>query len=93
MGPAFGPFISGIVVTFKSWRDIFWLQSALGGLALILVVLFLPETIHQKRSVQLEGMTRHEYLKTVWQWTNPYRVIRLFKYPNLMIVVSSTTSV
>ncbi len=75
-------------MTFKSWRGIFWLQSALGGLAFVLVILFLPETIHQKRSAQLEGMTRREYAKTVWQWSNPVRVIKLYKYPNLVVVVS-----
>jgi MFS family permease len=26
IGPALGPFIGGIIVTFRSWRDIFWLQ-------------------------------------------------------------------
>ncbi|KAL1835178.1 hypothetical protein VTK73DRAFT_6099 [Phialemonium thermophilum] len=29
IGPAFGPFVGGIIVTYRSWRVIFWLQSAL----------------------------------------------------------------
>jgi Major Facilitator Superfamily len=37
VGPAFGPFVGGIIVTYRTWRDIFWLQSALGGLATVLV--------------------------------------------------------
>lgn len=89
VGPAFGPFIGGIIVTFKSWRDIFWLQSALGGLATVLVVLFLPETIHYKKVEQLKHMTHLQYTKQIWEWTNPLRVIKLYKYPNLLIVVSN----
>jgi len=27
IGPAFGPFIGGVIVTFKSWRMIFYLQG------------------------------------------------------------------
>ncbi|CRK23615.1 hypothetical protein BN1708_013735 [Verticillium longisporum] len=32
-GPAFGPIISGIIVTYTSWRIIFWVQASLTGLA------------------------------------------------------------
>ena len=88
VGPAFGPFLGGIIVTFRSWRDIFWLQTALGGLATVLVVFGLPETIHRKRSEELEGLGHGEKAKKLWQWTNPLRVIRLFRYPNLLLAVS-----
>lgn len=84
IGPAFGPFIAGIIVTFRSWRDIFWLQTALAGLALVLVVFFLPETIHYRRAEELQGLTRKQYAHKLWQWSNPIRVIRLFRYPNLL---------
>jgi MFS family permease len=29
IGPALGPFIGGIIVTFRSWRVIFYFQTAL----------------------------------------------------------------
>ncbi|RGP71045.1 dityrosine transporter [Fusarium longipes] len=32
VGPAFGPFLGGIVVTYSSWRSIFWLQTALAAM-------------------------------------------------------------
>ncbi|KAL9091314.1 MAG: hypothetical protein Q9165_004948 [Trypethelium subeluteriae] len=85
IGPAFGPFFSGIIVTYRSWRDVFWLQSSLGGFAAVLLSLLLPETIHYKRSVELEGLSKSTYAHKVWQWTNPFRVIRLYRYPNLLI--------
>jgi MFS family permease len=88
IGPAFGPFIGGIIVTFKSWRDIFWLQTALAGLGFVLVVFFLPETIHHKKSEEFKGLTRPQVARKLWQFTNPFRVLRLFRYPNLLIAVS-----
>jgi len=87
IGPTFGPFIGGIIVTFKSWRVIFWLQSALGGLASIYEYILLPETIHYKRAVELKGLSKKHQANKLWEWTNPMRVVRLYRYPNLMTVV------
>ncbi|KAF1990150.1 MFS general substrate transporter [Aulographum hederae CBS 113979] len=92
VGPAFGPFIGGIIVTFVSWRDIFWLQTALGGLATILVYFFLPETIHHARSSELVGLARREKWAKLWQWTNPLRIVRLYRYPNLLVVGLASSS-
>lgn len=89
VGPAFGPFIGGIIVTFRSWRDIFWLQTALGGFGCVLILFFLPETTHYKRSVEFQGLKAADKAAKMWQWTNPFRVLRLYRYPNLITVVSS----
>ena len=56
IGPAFGPFLGGIIVTYVSWRVIFWLPTALGGFATASVLIGLPETIHRKRSEDMKGM-------------------------------------
>ncbi|KIX03293.1 uncharacterized protein Z518_06845 [Rhinocladiella mackenziei CBS 650.93] len=86
IGPAFGPFIGGIIVTFRSWRDIFWLQSALGGLAALLVIFFLPETIPAKKIDQLREYSRKERTTRILHWVSPFRVaVLLFSYPNLLI--------
>ncbi|PYH61977.1 putative MFS transporter [Aspergillus niger CBS 101883] len=39
IGPCFG----GIIVTFASWRIIFWVQVAMTGFGLILSLIFVPE--------------------------------------------------
>lgn len=39
------PVLGGVLTQFFGFRSIFWFQLALGSLALILVVLFLPETL------------------------------------------------
>ncbi|KAH7046703.1 major facilitator superfamily domain-containing protein [Macrophomina phaseolina] len=92
VGPAFGPFIGGIIVTFRSWRDIFWLQTALGGFGFTLILLLLPETTHYKRSVELAGLSAKDRAVKMWQWTNPFRVLKLYRYPNLITVGFASSS-
>ena len=53
------------------------------------MVFFLPETIHYKRSAELVGLNKKEYVQKIWQLTNPVRAVRLYRYPNLLIVVSN----
>ncbi|ROW08147.1 hypothetical protein VPNG_06882 [Cytospora leucostoma] len=48
IGPAIGPFVGGIIVTYTSWRVIFWVQTGLSGLAALGTFFLLPETIHHK---------------------------------------------
>ena len=60
-----GPFIGGIIVTYRSWRDIFWLQTALAGTAVILCFFAQPETIHVRRSTELEGLKPTEKAQDV----------------------------
>lgn len=85
IGPAFGPFLAGVIVTYRPWQDIFWLQTALSGVATLAVIFLLPETIHKKRCIELEGLTRKEKTAKLWSWMNPTRVIRLYKFPNLLM--------
>jgi MFS family permease len=87
-----GPFIGGIIVTFYTWRDLFWLQTALAGTATVLIIFLLPETIHYKRSVELEGMAPGKKAKTMWMWLNPFRIVALYRYPNLLVVVRFSSS-
>ncbi|KAJ7041974.1 major facilitator superfamily domain-containing protein [Mycena alexandri] len=92
IGPAIGPFIAGVIVTFRSWRVIFYLQAALGGLATVLVFFFLPETIHRKRSDELVGLSTGEKVQRLWGMTNPFRVIKLYRYPNLIIAAAGSSA-
>lgn len=92
IGPAFGPFLGGIIVTFRTWRDIFWLQTALAALGTVLCFFFLPETTHYKRSVELQGLTRKQKAAKLWSWTNPVRVVELYRYPNLLFVGLASSS-
>lgn len=75
-------------MTFKTWRDIFWMQTALAGTAAVLCFFLQPETIHEKRAQELQGLPTAEKAHKLWQWLNPFRVIRLYRYPNILLTVS-----
>ncbi|KAH9883097.1 hypothetical protein J1614_000467 [Plenodomus biglobosus] len=92
VGPALGPFIGGIVVTYRSWRDIFWLQSALAGAASLFCFFLLPETIHEKRAVELENLPPRKKAAKMWQWLNPTRIMLLYRYPNLLLTSLASSS-
>ncbi|KAF2878335.1 major facilitator superfamily domain-containing protein [Massariosphaeria phaeospora] len=92
IGPTIGPFVGGIIVTFRSWRDIFWLQTALAGVATLLVFFLQPETVHYKRSDELNGVSGSKKAHMMWHWLNPLRVIRLYRYPNLFTVAIASSS-
>ncbi|KAJ3958861.1 hypothetical protein N0V92_004562 [Colletotrichum tropicale] len=85
IGQSFGPFIGGVIVTYHSWRVLFWFQSGLGGLTTVLAVLALPETSHKMRSKELEGLDFKTKAWKVWDWTNPFRVLALFRIPKLLV--------
>ncbi|KAL3462164.1 synaptic vesicle transporter [Aspergillus heterothallicus] len=55
IGPCFAPLIGGIIITYAPWSDIFWMQAGLGGLATILVVACLPETIPSRAIDTMSG--------------------------------------
>ncbi|KAJ6630317.1 major facilitator superfamily domain-containing protein [Mycena sp. CBHHK59/15] len=91
IGPAFG-----YLFRYRGrYRDVselaryLLLQTALGGFATFLVFFFLPETIHHKRSDELVGLSRREKVRKLWEWTNPWRVVKLYMYPNLGLGTSA----
>ena len=79
-------------MTYASWRDVFWLQAALSGASTIGVIFLVPETIHKKRSGELEGLSRKDQVRKLWSWINPWRVIALFRYPNILAVGLASAS-
>lgn len=82
IGPAFGPFVGGVIVTFTTWRVIFWVQSGLAVIALLLVIFVLPETMLRPRIKEIrETCGQHVRFVPI----NPLRPILLFKYPNLLL--------
>ncbi|KAJ5132819.1 hypothetical protein N7448_006977 [Penicillium atrosanguineum] len=84
IGPAFGPFIGGVIITFCSWRVVFWLQTALGGCGTLLVFFFFPETYPHVDKSDLTEMSLSQKTKFLAHRINPVRVgVLLFTYPNL----------
>ncbi|PYH88596.1 MFS general substrate transporter [Aspergillus ellipticus CBS 707.79] len=94
-GPAIGPCIGGIIVTFASWRNIYWVQVAMTGFGLIMSLLFVPEipsadaktttttTDPASEKPTHPRITLHDILSAF----NPVRVFRLWVYPNIFLAV------
>ncbi|KAK1656502.1 major facilitator superfamily domain-containing protein [Colletotrichum phormii] len=92
IGPTIGPVLGGIIVTYTSWRAIFWLQTALAGVGVGGAVLFMPETLQELKKAGLEGLAFSKKVSVLWGMTNPVRVIRLFRFPNLILVAIASGS-
>ncbi|OJJ61713.1 hypothetical protein ASPSYDRAFT_142871 [Aspergillus sydowii CBS 593.65] len=93
IGPAFGPFIGGVIATFSSWRATFWLQSAMGGFGTVMVFFLLPETYPHPSKGDLSGQTPKEKAKLLWHKVNPFRVAGLLlSYPNLLFAALATSA-
>ncbi|GAN01601.1 MFS general substrate transporter [Mucor ambiguus] len=45
LGPVLGPVLGGIIAEKLNWKWIFWILTIIGGLSVIFVSLFVPETL------------------------------------------------
>ncbi|OQD67368.1 hypothetical protein PENDEC_c037G01900 [Penicillium decumbens] len=81
-GPAIGPCIGGIIVTFSQWRIIYWLQFGMTALGLVLSLLFVP-TINNKD--EIEAATQPRSVRSVLSMFNPLRIFKPFIYPNIFL--------
>lgn len=86
-GPALGPVIGGIIVTYTSWRVIFWVLAGCGAAIFGLVLVFMPETsVETKMQIVLREIhEENPNKKFVWISYNPFRVIRALRFPNLLL--------
>ncbi|KAJ4396496.1 hypothetical protein N0V93_000715 [Gnomoniopsis smithogilvyi] len=93
IGPALGPFIGGIIVTYTSWRVIFWVQTGLSGLAAVGALFLLPETIHHKKYDDLHGLSKTRKAAVLMRAVNPWRPLKLMlTYPNLILAGIASSS-
>ncbi|KAJ5823010.1 hypothetical protein N7447_005350 [Penicillium robsamsonii] len=81
-GPAIGPCIGGIIVTFAQWRIIYWLQFAMTLLGLVSSLLFVPSIQEKNQTIDSNKPWK---LCTVISMFNPLRIFRQFVYPNIFL--------
>lgn len=92
VGPTVAPLLGGIVITFTSWRIIFWVITGLGALATLMTIFLLPETIPTQPDA-FTGLTPFQTIRKLGRLTNPAKVIRpLLTYPNLWISALAVSS-
>ncbi|KAJ5489478.1 hypothetical protein N7539_004368 [Penicillium diatomitis] len=81
-GPAIGPCVGGVIVTFSQWRVIYWLQFGMTLFGLILSLIIIPDiTRHRSQSVEKRPIS----LFYVVRLFNPLHVFRPFIYPNVVL--------
>ena len=93
VGPCLAPLLGGAIVTYVSWRNIFWMQTGLGGFATILTIFFLPETIPSKGIDDLKDLPKAKRTARILHLVSPIRVAALLvSYPNLLIAGLASSS-
>jgi hypothetical protein len=51
-----------------------------------------PETSHHKKIKDLEGLSKMHKTKSILKMINPIKVLRLFRYPNLVMVAGGSSA-
>lgn len=93
IGPCLAPLLGGAIVTYVSWRNIFWMQTGLGGIATVLVIFFLPETIPSKGIDDIKELSKKRRTAYILHQISPIRVtVLLVSYPNLLIAGLASSS-
>ena len=90
-GYAFGPVLGGSVVTYASWRVIFYMQTGMSGAILLAMLFFLRETIHTIRSAELNGRGFCGGAHKLWTWGNPMVTFKVIKNRRLLFTVCHAT--
>ena len=94
-GPGLAPVIGGALTQGLGWRSTLWFLAIFGGIMLILIFFFLPETLARKpvdsksKQEPEERSTFEECTKTLMRFVTPFKILGLLRYPPIMISVYS----
>ncbi|KAI1077901.1 putative MFS transporter [Whalleya microplaca] len=83
-GPALGPCIAGIIVTFCSWRVIYWLQAAMSGAGLILSLIVIP-TIKGEVELSSDEKNAPRSIMAILKKFNPTTVFKQYFRLNVLL--------
>ncbi|SCV50484.1 related to MFS transporter [Fusarium fujikuroi] len=84
-GSAIGPCISGIIITFSHWRSIYWLQSSMAGLGLILSFYFIPNIESEVEQLHGKLSASERTLLGVLKRFNPSKILKQFLRPQVFL--------
>ncbi|KAI1778568.1 putative MFS transporter [Hypoxylon cercidicola] len=94
IAPAIAPFLGGVLVTYARWRDIFWLQTGLAGLAVVLLYLFLPETFPNPLISAHSGQGLRVHVSLLAKALNPWAVlVIMYREPTVLLVALASAAV
>ncbi|KAF5655027.1 FMS1 involved in the biosynthesis of pantothenic acid [Fusarium sp. NRRL 25303] len=84
-GSAIGPCISGIIITFSHWRSIYWLQSSMAGLGLILSFYFIPNIESEVEQLHGKLSESEQTLSGVLKRFDPRKILKQFLRPQVFL--------
>ena len=84
-GPGLGPVIRGALTQGFGWRSTLWFLAIFGGIILLLLFLFLPETV--ARSEQPEQKVKLEVGGIFEALGEPLKLLMLLRYPAILSAV------
>lgn len=94
IGPPLGPTFGAIVVTYGSWRIIFYSLAGFGAVVSVLAFFFLPETMaNTKHEIALAEYNSQQHIiespqkakKFMFLYFNPFASVYSLKYPTLLL--------
>ncbi|KAH7383543.1 putative MFS transporter [Cadophora sp. MPI-SDFR-AT-0126] len=86
-GPAIGPIIGGVIVTYTSWRGIYWVQVGMIAAGLIASVLFVSDIRKTTRHLSdTDGeKSRSLSFDEIRSLFNPMKILHPLVYPNVIL--------
>lgn len=93
LGPALSPVIGGLFTeyTADTWRSTQYFLCGCSVLAIVLVLLFLPETSHPP--LPHHRLKEETGKKFVWYWFNPVKSLAMLKYYNLITTTIASSMI
>lgn len=91
LGPAFGPVLGGIIVTYTKWSVIFYVMAGIAVFNFIGVFFIFPETSKETKMHQILRLSNSNN-KFIFVPFNPLRILRTLRYPNMMFAGIITSS-
>jgi hypothetical protein len=89
IGSATFPTLTGLFVqyTLNTWRNICWVLTALGTTALLLQILFVPDTAHHPSPYSIQRVASGKSWICSWEAVNVFKCLRMLKNPRITYMV------
>jgi len=86
-GPAIGPIIGGVIVTYTTWRAIYWVQVGMIAAGLIASVLFVPDIRQTSKHLSTTDDEKLQSLslRDIRSLFNPLKILQPLVYPNVIL--------
>lgn len=88
-GPGIAPVIGGALTEGFVWRSTLSFLVIFGGVILIPILFFLPETV--ARDKQPKEKTKLGFKGIVKKFVDPLLIVKLFRYPTILLAVYSAS--